>query len=87
MTDQEIATRSGMDLSTVKSLSWKTTWSDVPLRQVRTFSEACGVHFDNRRNWQKQMGQLKRTSNSRYLRKSNDWNEIEEKLLLWKQST
>lgn len=86
MTDREIARNAGMDVSQVKSLSWKTSWADVSIAQARAFSEACGIQFDNRRNWQKQMAQLKNTRNAHYLRKSPAWHEMKERIKLWAAS-
>lgn len=82
LSDEEIAKRAGMSLAKVKSLSWQVSWDEVPVGDARRFSEACGVEFDNRRNWQKQMAQLK--SNFLYLRKSGEWEGMKEKIQLWK---
>jgi|SRR5690625_1603534 len=82
LTDEEIALRADMPVSKVKSLSWKTSWDDVSVGDARRFSEACDILFDDRRNWQKQMAQLK--SSFLYLRKSDQWERMKEKIRLWK---
>lgn len=71
-----------MPVSKVKSLSWKTSWDDVSVGDARRFSEACDILFDDRRNWQKQMAQLK--SSFLYLRRSAQWERMKEKIRLWK---
>ena len=69
ITDEEIATRSGLALSEIKSLSWLASWDGVPVSRVRQFSEACGVFFNRRSS-------MRTTSNiSRRRTASTTWHE------------
>jgi hypothetical protein len=85
MTDQEISKRAGMTVPQVKGISYQTSWGDITCRQARAFSAACGVEFDNRRNWQKQMAKLKNPT-CHYLRKSPEWAEMMVMIRSWKES-
>jgi hypothetical protein len=43
MTHMDVATKSGIPLSTVAEISVRTTWAKVPLEIVSRFADACGV--------------------------------------------
>ena len=47
ITDQEIERLTGLGLENVKRLSWCPTWAGVTVSQVRYFSEANGVRFED----------------------------------------
>lgn len=84
MTDEEIAEVGNMKLSDVKSLSWKTSWDDVPFRQVRQFSMACRVDFTDTENMKKHVRLINRKTQSFWhIRKSSHREKFTEMLRVW----
>lgn len=77
----EIATTSGLTTMQVMSLSWRDSWDDVPFRDMKRFSEACGVYLDNRNNLRKHTSYIKGMPTWKYLRKSPLWRELFEPLI------
>lgn len=73
MTVDEIAKAAGMTSPEVNSLSWLTTWDDVPFSKVRAFSEACGVVLTSREIYRIQAAYIRRDPSFKYLKKSPDW--------------
>ena len=76
MTASEIASRGGMTVCEVNSLSWLTSWEGVPMRQVRQFSLACGVDFCDRANMREHSAYVKRCASFKYLKKSPEWDSV-----------
>lgn len=76
MTDVELADASGLSTSEVRSLSWKTSWDDVPVDTLQRFSLACGVDFTSRDSMRAHRSYIKNSPNFRYLRKHPDWNAV-----------
>ena len=84
LTDEEIASRAGLRISEVKSLSWKTSWEDVPHGLVRRFSLACGVDFTDINNLKKHKRMIMREARSFWhIRKSPDRQRYMEMLRVW----
>ena len=75
ITDEEIAARSGLALSEIKSLSWLASWDSVPVARVKQFSEACGVFFNRRSSMRTISCYLNNRPSYKYLRKSPLWKD------------
>jgi hypothetical protein len=73
LTDEEIAERSGLALSDIKSISWLASWDTVPMGRVKQFSEACGVYFTSRGSMRTISCYLNNRPSYKYLRKSPMW--------------
>lgn len=75
LTDEEIASRSGLALSDIKSLSWLASWDTVPMGRVKQFSEACGVYLNSRGSMRTISCYLNNRPSYKYLRKSPMWRD------------
>lgn len=73
LTDRQIAQRSGLAVSDVKALSWKTTWNDVTVSTMFSFSKACGVDFSSRDNMNLHTKYIKSKNRWLYLRRDKEW--------------
>lgn len=74
LSDEEIATRSGLPFNEVRALSWLTSWDDVPVSKLKAFSLACGVDFTSRDSMRAHRSYINNNPKFRYLRKHPDWN-------------
>jgi hypothetical protein len=82
LTTAEIAARSGLSISEVKTLSTFTTWTDVSIGTMQAYLKGCGADLDNR-DWLRKnaayMAHIR--SLPRYLRKSAEWATVFEPLI------
>ena len=81
-TAEEIAQDSGLPVTEVQSLSWKTSWDDVPVTKVKAFSLGCGVDFSNPKSMHRQTVYLSSSPSWSYLKKSDDWHSLYKPLIL-----
>jgi len=74
--DEEVAKKSGLHISEVRSIMWRVSWNKVAVEDVFSFSTACGVKFSDRKNLTKhyKYTQLKRPF--AYLQKHPDYDTI-----------
>ena len=78
LSDQEIASRSGLLVDQVRSLSWTKTWDNVAAPTMVSFSRACGLDFDNPSAMRRHILWLKRNAGrweigGHYLRRDPEW--------------
>lgn len=78
---EDISKDSGLRLGEVNSLSWHTSWDDVPVKLVRRFALGCGVDFTSRDSMRLQSGYLRRRPSFKYLKKSPLWSSVYEPLI------
>lgn len=79
MTDAELAKRSGLPIATIKALSYTSSWDDIPVGVMLSFTRACGVLLDDRMSLKRQY-QLLRNGKGGWLRSSPRWPEYAEML-------
>lgn len=82
LTDEEIAASSGLPVSEVKGIAWQTSWDSLTTSQMKAFTEACGIRFDDRRSMQLHMRLLAGDNPFRYARRSTQWPEFKDMLLV-----
>lgn len=83
MTDEEIAARSDLSVSTVAALSRLTSWDDVSLRHLRAFVLGCGVDFADRVAMRRLTRYIAHIPSFAYLRKDAEWLKYRELMKLY----
>jgi len=75
LTDEAIATASGLPLDVVISMSWRCSWEGVPVDIMLRFSTACGVVMSDRKIMAKHLQYLRSPKNKKwsYLKRSSLW--------------
>lgn len=82
MTTLEIAERSGLTEADVNSLSWRTSWDEVQYKQIRAFTEGCGVNLTDRAIARMQAAYIRRGAAYKYLKKSSEWLSLYKPMIL-----
>lgn len=77
-----IAVRASLTAMEVNSLSWLTSWSDVPFHKIRPFMEACGVDITNKEILRAHACYIKRGASFKYLKQSPDWERVYKPLII-----
>lgn len=83
MTDEEIAVRGNLSVSSVAALSRLTTWDDVTVRQFKAFTLACGVDFADRDVMRRLTRYISKTPSFGYLRRDEEWPKYRELMKLF----
>lgn len=73
MSDQEIANRSGLSVAEVRSISWQTTWDNLPCAQMLSFSNACGIDLSCRNSIHKHSRYIKSQHRFIYLKRDAEY--------------
>jgi hypothetical protein len=78
LTDEEIAQASGLPLTDVRSLSWVTSWDNVPVSKMRAFAHGCGIDLDDWSTIRQHLRFINRMRGkwftaSHYLRRDQHW--------------
>lgn len=75
MTDEEIAFRSELPLSTVQVLSTLTSWDEVDAGVMRMFTKACRMDFTNALQMRRATQYMRRglIRELKYLKRSTEW--------------
>lgn len=82
LTAVAIATRSGLSVMDVNSLSWLGSWDNVPFHLIRPFMEACGVDVTNKEILRTHSCYIRRSPSFKYLKSSPDWDKIYKPLII-----
>jgi len=67
LSDEEVASRSGLRIARVKALAWETTWDGVSVSEMLAFMRGCGIDLDNRRTLWNHWRHLTSVRKFRYL--------------------
>lgn len=81
LTDEQIATASGLSVYEVSSISQCKSWEEIRVWQMRQFLVGCQIDFTDGKCMKRLKNYLKTPARFRHLRKSEQWTTVYEPLI------